>query len=710
MMEAGRKLLWVLVVCFSTLSAHSGKLDKAYNSLRQFDYFSAKAGFEKQLRKHMVPAAYGLSVIYERQDNPFHQTDSALKYVLLADSAFHTLDAKQKAKVFVYGIDSAEILAHKKRISSHFFKKAFLAGTADAMNGFLAMHFWFEDYDKAIQLRDSIAFAEALRDNNWQAFETFFQKYPDAKQVPQARAKYDLLFFKNTVKSGRIEDFQRFVRDYPMSPYNEDAQDQVYLLSTRSGTLESYHDFISQYPDNRNVEHAWKALYMKSVHTNSPLEIEAFIQKFPDYPFKDDALLDYALANTPFYTYRNGENWGFIDDSGRVTIPASYEWVEDFHNGAAAVGLHEKSGFINKRGDVIVPIVYDDVMPFNQGIAVVSRNEKYGLVSTHGHLIVGLHYDDLGPMSDGMIRILKNGFYGFLNMRYQEIIPPRFESAGDFNRGLAVVVQDGRYGVINKKGEWLIKPEYAMIIPAAERVFVAQADSGYRLMDTSGKCITSGWYQFIGPFSEQHAIAVVGQKYGIINTYGREVLSPQFKFDESVISLAVCRGGKIRLRNDKGMVGMIDTNGKKILPFIYDDIGGFDSLRMAVRKNSKWGYINLDQRVMIKMTYDYASDFEAGLARVKRKDKWGMINRAGLEVFPLKYGEIQWMDGNHFRVMMDGKIGIMNHNHQCVLPADYDKIEFVRANMYRLWKDEKQAYYNLKMNKILFAETGFETE
>ena len=59
-------------------------LEKGYESLAEYDYFQAKQKFEKSLKKNTSPAAFGLSQIYGRNDNPFSNLDSAYHYSLLA--------------------------------------------------------------------------------------------------------------------------------------------------------------------------------------------------------------------------------------------------------------------------------------------------------------------------------------------------------------------------------------------------------------------------------------------------------------------------------------------------------------------------------------------------------------------------------------------------------------------------------------------------
>jgi hypothetical protein len=70
-------LLVFFLVSSATLFATT--IDKGFRNLDRFDYFQAKKYFVKSLKKYKSPAAFGLATIYYRQDNPFHNIDSAYK-------------------------------------------------------------------------------------------------------------------------------------------------------------------------------------------------------------------------------------------------------------------------------------------------------------------------------------------------------------------------------------------------------------------------------------------------------------------------------------------------------------------------------------------------------------------------------------------------------------------------------------------------------
>jgi len=83
---------------FLSAFTFAGKIDRAFASLKVLNYFDAKKCFEQEVKKHLVPASYGLAIIFYRNDNPFHNIDSAYRYVVLAEQNFFNQTSKDSLK------------------------------------------------------------------------------------------------------------------------------------------------------------------------------------------------------------------------------------------------------------------------------------------------------------------------------------------------------------------------------------------------------------------------------------------------------------------------------------------------------------------------------------------------------------------------------------------------------------------------------------
>src|SRR5690554_3336297 len=92
------KYISLIFTSFAILLMSSCKINKGFEALDSYNYFEAKKYLEKSLKKNESPAAFGLSQIYFRTDNPFHNLDSAYHYSLLAVESFKESKSKKQEK------------------------------------------------------------------------------------------------------------------------------------------------------------------------------------------------------------------------------------------------------------------------------------------------------------------------------------------------------------------------------------------------------------------------------------------------------------------------------------------------------------------------------------------------------------------------------------------------------------------------------------
>lgn len=113
--------------------------------------------------------------------------------------------------------------------------------------------------------------------------------------------------------------------------------------------------------------------------------------------------------------------------------------------------------------------------------------------------------------------------------------------------------------------------------------------------------------------------------------------------------------------------GVINTEGKEVVPCIYDMVNSFHDDLAAVCKNDKWGYVNTKGELIIPCIYEYANDFSEGLASVRKNGKEGFINKKGEIAIPFKFEECgNFSEGlayggdkkGHYFIDTDGNIKI----------------------------------------------------
>jgi len=155
---------------------------------------------------------------------------------------------------------------------------------------------------------------------------------------------------------------------------------------------------------------------------------------------------------------------GFIDLQGNEIVPPKYEYVSDFKEGRAGVGLNGVWGYIDLQGNEVIPLQYDmrygAAKDFEGGLAKVSRGGKTGYIDPQGNEIVPLQYNEVGMFREGRMLVIRNGLHGFVDLQGKEVVPPRYEYARHFREGRALVKHQGYYGHIDLEGNEVIPLQY----------------------------------------------------------------------------------------------------------------------------------------------------------------------------------------------------------------------------------------------------------
>jgi len=681
-----------------------GNLQKAFEALSIYNYFDAKELFSKSLKKDQAPASYGLAIIYERNDNPFHNLDSAFKYISLADSLYPLLEKDDLAQYADLGASIEQIDSLQVRIDSCFFMKAYDLGTIIGWKEYLFKHKSEPYHSQALENLHALAFEKVLAIDNSDAYKSFIEKYSMATQVEQAQKKFEESIYRESTKSGLIVDYKEFIREYPQSPYRRKAEEIVYQKFTKDEKLTSYVQFIEDNPSNPFVSKAWKKIYALEIKELSPKSIAAFTLKYPNYPYLDELQEEYDLVTTRFYPVFNGDKWGFIDESGNLKIACKFDFVEPFKESLALVGVGDSVAYINKSGRFINDGFYEDGFSFKRGFAIVMTGGKYGAINRLGEWVIKPVYEDVGEFSGGMFYLLKDGLYGYADQNGDLAIEFDYADANDFMNHRAVVAKNNKYGIINRDGEVLSELRYDWVdgFEKAGNPSRFRIGQKFGLLNNDGTELDSVLYDQIGEFYEGKALFAIGDKYGFINNYGDTVIDPVYSYSAKAFSESFFRNGSVKVfQGDK--VAIIDSVGNKIFPAIFQDIGKYQGKLIPIKKRGKWGYADKEVNLAIPYQYDMAKNFEDSLAIVQTQGGYAVIDTLGNAVLDSTYAKLFFLD--RFLVVKDTLYGLIDRQGEIVVPMVYESIERVDFHSAKLkLPGGKLDYYNYQTNKFIWRQ------
>lgn len=132
--------------------------------------------------------------------------------------------------------------------------------------------------------------------------------------------------------------------------------------------------------------------------------------------------------------------------------------------------------------------------------------------------------------------------------------------------------------------------------------------------------------------------------------------------------------------------------------------------------SSKWGFINTDGRLVIPYTYDEIRDFKEGFAVVRKYDEWMYINRAGKVVIKNEFiGAWPFYDGIARVMLKSKKMAFINTEGDILWDKTFDecgdfsysKAWFKKGNDYGYIDDSGN---EMKLNGVVkaydFKESG----
>ncbi|MFY9311272.1 MAG: WG repeat-containing protein [Bacteroidia bacterium] len=702
--------LRIILLCFVLSFAAMVKaspIKKAFTALKVYNYFEAKKNFEKALKKEVAAATYGLSNIFYRNDNPFFNIDSAYKYILLSDDAFQVLSEKKKTGYQKYSFTQQAIDSVKNEI----FKRAFDVykknNSIAELNKFIEHYPGAPQRNDAIDLRNSIAYHEARKKDTYQAYQSFISTYPKAKEVPQAHERYEQTYYQASTKNKSLKEYEDYLQKRPNTPFLAEVENAIYNLSTTEGTIKEYHDFIKRHPGNRNVEAAWKQIYTMYTADYKTESLVDFKLEFPDYPYSDVVNLEIVMSQKPLFGVRENGKWGFADSTGKVMIPCTYEWVEEFAEGVAECGLSGKAGFVNKTGKLIIPCIYDQVEPFYHGLAIVQQNGKSGVINKIGKTVVPFEYDEISEFSEGLAAVLKQDKYGYIDESGRQIIPLKFTKAADFSEGLAAVELNGKSGYINSTGDVVIPCKFDWVEKFSNAIAKVRIDKKFGIINKAGLFLIPCEYDFIGEFSEDAFLVVNDNKYGFTDKDGNLFIPLDYDYNGTYMATFKFKNGVAVAEKNKKQ-GLINKAGKYVTPKDFARIEPFSEGLAAAKKKEKWGYIDEKMKVQVPYNFSAANEFISGMAKVTDKNgNIGFIDKSGKPVIELQFDEAGTFKNGWCTVVIDEKTGIIDLAGSWILPCELDVITQVKENILRLEKNSRLAYFNILTRNYFWKEEGF---
>jgi hypothetical protein len=120
-------------------------------------------------------AHYISSIYFSKPGNPAYQIDSAYRQIMQALSDFNALPTKARERFDNVSVDSVMIVQLRNKIDSITFSFVREKNTESGYIKFLEDHPFSVDRKLAMDLRDEVAYLNALEENTYEAFSAFIE-------------------------------------------------------------------------------------------------------------------------------------------------------------------------------------------------------------------------------------------------------------------------------------------------------------------------------------------------------------------------------------------------------------------------------------------------------------------------------------------------------------------------------------------------------
>lgn len=220
--------------------------------------------------------------------------------------------------------------------------------------------------------------------------------------------------------------------------------------------------------------------------------------------------------------------------------------------------------------------------------------------------------------------------WGYTGQDGKFALTAQYDMATTFNNsGLALVVKEGESAVIDIYGTKQYgdskKRKLQDIGYLGDDIIVFKFADKWHYADLEFNK-KFGDFDEAGSFSEGLAAVKEGDKWYIINTEGEKLWDKSFEDVKLDVDGMAFIAGRAFVK-ENGKYRMIDTSGNYIGDNGYDDVDTFITGEpAAVCIDDKWGYVDVDGKMVIEPKYDGARSFSNGYAAYNMFSQWGFID------------------------------------------------------------------------------------
>ena len=293
----------------------------------------------------------------------------------------------------------------------------------------------------------------------------------------------------------------------------------------------------------------------------------------------------------------------------------------------------------------------------------VRNLHRYGIVP-----VDKLIYDKITSFNNGYSKVGIGEFKGLIDKTGKEVVPVIFADVS-FPIDNTVLVRDPltkRWSIVSLDLKKFTKFKYSDILPLSCGLMAASDEDfacGY--VDKNGEVVIPFEYDYVYSFHNDLAAVAKGSLFGLINK-NNEVIIP---FEYAL--LKKYSYGLIPAKNkNTGKWGFIDINNKLVIPHIYEKACSFYNGLAVVRENGQSYNIDVNGKKIEKLIFDFNEDDEV----INDKPLPNKINQINDNMYSIVGKEIVKSKEEVIKFKEKGLYGLKNIYGEVILKPEYKRI------------------------------------
>lgn len=439
------------------------------------------------------------------------------------------------------------------------------------------------------------------------------------------------------------------------------------------------------------------------------------------FVFNDDErviLPDWCIGGEDF---QNGickaqganKKWGLVDKNGNTLCEPNYDFIGGINGefvttlGSRIVEKRDSSvwygtkketvatyGLVNIESGVAIPAKYDKVPEWNGCFYLVILDKLIGIIDAQGKVVSSPKYGSIEKFDKYFLyrqQIETREYhyailFGLLNNKGKEVISPKYYAIellkDDYFKGKTV---DNKWCIFNESGQ-LSNRSYDEISIDASGLFRFKLANHEGWLDLNGNQIVHNEegdifnvpskFEWCSDFKDGYALALisgfnnfVNEQFDVVVILNEKPVQPDIHID-CVIQKDF--EGNIIYKH-QGMMGLMSSNGKSIIPSEYNSIRYLSKNYYVVSKyfpyedgwsnNSKFGVINVDGVIILPFEYNIIAPF------------YGTTKRHKGEHIIENNSESEELKAEFWYVSKSGYYGLIDLSGKLLLEAKYEIIQ-----------------------------------